>query len=90
MERKKPLLIKGVQVNDDGSTTAKTFNIADVKPGEIRHEKLTDDQVARATELWSRIGGHCRPNSNLATWLEGFRRDMHPRIDDLGEDRRRL
>jgi hypothetical protein len=51
-------------------------NLADLKPGPIQHEHLSDDQLLRITQLHETFAEVDK--SSLETWIDNFKRDMNP------------
>jgi hypothetical protein len=77
-KRRKPHLIRGREINPDGSFTIKTMRADELKsPPTPQHEKLTDGQAARAAAQWHRIGRIARPGIGEAAWVDQFRYDLH-------------
>ena len=77
-EREKPQMIRVRIVNDDGTFEEKTVRADEVRTQGTPQTVLTDEQKARARELWKRVGRAARPEIGVQGWVDGFSRDMHP------------
>jgi hypothetical protein len=91
-ERKKPLLVRAAQIQEDGKVKETTINTEDMKLGERCREELPPDLKARADALYERLGASF--SKTRADWHDGFCRDQNPdreiavweRIADVTDD----
>lgn len=79
-ERKKPLLIQAVVVDEDGHEQQITVNAQDLHAtGKLHHEQLTQEQTERATALYARVGQYLRGAYPTETqFIDQLRKERNP------------
>jgi hypothetical protein len=91
-ERKKPLLVRAAQIQEDGTVKETTINAGDMKPGERCRDELPPDLKARVDAVYERVGRSF--SKTREDWHDGFCRDQNPdreigiweRIADVTDD----
>lgn len=79
--RTKPLLIRGLMVDDDGSPIGlRTVRLDDLKEDlEAKRSVLNDDQRRRLYDVYNIVGRYTsKPNETPAHWVETFAADCNP------------
>ena len=62
--------------NENQRPQTQTVNAADLKPSEIQHEQLSEEQLNRITKLHQTLAEVDK--SSLETWIDNFKRDANP------------
>ena len=75
------LAFLGIGCSGAGPTQrqTQTVNAADLKPNEIQHERLSEEQVrriARLHEIFAEVD-----SSSLEKWIDNFKRDQDPDLE---------
>jgi hypothetical protein len=79
MKRNKPSLIRGIQMNPDGSTAMRTMRADEIKLNDTPcHATLPTSVRIRAKAAYDRVGKVLMHPMSLSAWLDGFRYDHNP------------
>lgn len=62
--------------NEKHRLQTQTVNAADLKPNEIQHEQLSEEQLSRIKKLHKTLAEVDK--SSLETWIDNFKRDANP------------